>query len=136
MWSGVCKEKERKGEAVIDLPFFSSSSVTWRQKQTEEPKGSTGSSRARLSSRKALSTVIHYSATSTISLRWAIFTCSDKIDSMYKRMCNILPPPPSLHLHLTTYLFIWHFNALEWYRCSFYPFTYSSGLWKSLFRAV
>lgn len=122
-----CEEVKQEGGLVADfLPAGK-----------KEPKGSTGSSQARPTSRKALTTVIHYSATSTISLCWAIFTCCDKIDSMYKRMRNIPPLPPLLTLlHITTYLFIWHFNAPEWYRCSFYPFTYSSGLWKSLFRAV
>lgn len=68
----------------------------------EEPVGSAGNSRARPSSRKAVSVVIHYSATSTIILCQAIFTRSDKIDSMYKRMCNppipplLVPPAPSL----------------------------------------
>lgn len=66
---------------------------TWRQKQGEEPVGSAGNSHARPGSRKALSAVIHYSATSTISLCQAIFTRSDKIDSMYKR----IPPPPPPH---------------------------------------
>lgn len=61
----------------------------------EEPEGSAGNSRARPSSRKALSAVIHYSATSTISLCQAIFTRSDKIDSVYKRMCSVSPPPRS-----------------------------------------
>lgn len=77
---------------------------TWRQKQGEEPIGSAGNSRARPSSRKALSAVIHYSATSTISLCQAIFTRSDKIDSMYKRMCNPPPAPPPTHHHLFIYL--------------------------------
>lgn len=72
----------------------------------EEPEGSAGNSRARPSSRKALSAVIHYSATSTISLCQAIFTRSDKIDSVYKRMCSVPPTPPPLappH-HLFIYL--------------------------------
>lgn len=109
---------------------------TWRQKQAEEPTGSAGNSRARPSSRKGLSAVIHYSATSTISLCQAIFTRSDKIDSVYKRMCR--PPLPHFPSHTSPliYLFIWHVNASEWYRCSFYPLTYSSGLSESLFRAV
>lgn len=90
---------------------------TWRQKQAEEPLGSAGNGRARPSSRKALSALIHYSAMSTISLCQAIFTRSDKIDSMYKRMCNAhsstaaaapqpLPPaaPPPAHHHLFIYL--------------------------------
>lgn len=101
----------------------------------EEPTGSAGSSRARPTSRKALSALIHYSATSTISLCQAIFTRSDKIDSVYKRMCSPPFPFPS-HASLLIYLFIWHVNASEWYRCSFYPLTYSSGLSESLFRAV
>lgn len=122
-WGGLGRKRGGCGR------FF-----TWRQEKAEEPAGSAGSSRARHNSRKALSTMIHYSAPSTISLCQAIFTCSDKIDSMYKRMCNI--SLLLLLLHITTYLFIWHVNALEWYRCSFYPLSYSSGLWKSLFRAV
>lgn len=101
----------------------------------EEPTGSAGSSRARPTSRKALSALIHYSATSTISLCQAIFTRSDKIDSVYKRMCSPPFPFPS-HASPLIYLFIWHVNASEWYRCSFYPLTYSSGLSESLFRAV
>lgn len=77
------------------------------RKQAEEPVGSAGSSRARPSSRKALSAVIHYSATSTISLCQAIFTSSDKIDSMYKRMRDASPPRPlprPAHHHLFIYL--------------------------------
>lgn len=69
----------------------------------EEPEGSAGNSRARPSSRKALSAVIHYSATSTISLCQAIFTRSDKIDSVYKRMCSVPPllaPPHHLFIYL------------------------------------
>lgn len=75
---------------------------TWRQKQAEEPTGSAGSSRARPSSRKALSAVIHYSATSTISLCQAIFTRSDKIDSVYKRMC----PPPHFPSHTSPLIYL------------------------------
>lgn len=76
----------------------------------EEPVGSAGNSRARPSSRKAVSAVIHYSATSTIILCQAIFTRSDKIDSMYKRMCDppthhfLSPQPPPSHHHLFIYL--------------------------------
>lgn len=96
-WTGVGRKKVGVGGGR----FF-----TWRQKQGEEPVGSAGNSHARPSSRKALSAVIHYSATSTISLCQAIFTRSDKIDSMYKRKCNVSPSssPSSSHTSPLIYL--------------------------------